>query len=865
MTPKLGVRETRDKPIDLGGGTNVVNVWANGDISALGTPTVTNVTTGNLLGFNGGAGDDTITLTGTQLNAMLIGNGTIDLGGGTGDVINLKSTSTALNTLGLTDASIQGVETISGSAAASGVTINMSGQTEGFTLTGSTSGDTLTGGSGIDTISGGNGADTITGGGGADILTGGNGNDVFVVADPSHLTGDQIDGNANDNVLRFDAAGTYTLANATISNIGEYRLNANAAGFNVIFTDAVASGGNVWVTGGQAISHGVIIDASALSAANSLTVDASNLNGNDTIYGGAGADFLLSGAGDDTVDGGAGSDTIYGSDGADEPIGGLGGDVFSVTDVSHLAGDTIDGTAEQLTTDVLQLNTAGTFDLSTVSISNIDRIALSGFGSYDLTVADAMVSTADFDQNGVMGDLQIASSFSLTSAVTINASSLTGNNRVVIVGTDLGGADTLTGGAGHDTIDGGAGADIITGGAGMDILTGGLGADTFVFTSASHLFGDTIDGTHDNANDDTIRLDGAGVYDFSDASSISNIDSINLAVNAAGFELLLTDAMASTAAYKGTGTAIEGRIRVNATVAMDNGVIINASDLAAPHTLFINAGNLGGNDTITGGSGNDNLSGGEGNDIIVGGAGNDSINGGMGADTLTGGLGADTFTINSVAAFAGDTIDGTAEAGTTDSLELTGAGAYNLGSAVTNIDRIVLDAAGAFSLTVTDTQASTADYDGNNVAGDLRITATAAVDTGAVIDASGLTGANRVIIIGTNLDGNDTLTGGAGNDTIDGGAGADIITGGAGNDNLTGGSGADTFVFAPNFGQDTITDFAPDVDVIEFAASMFANTQAILDATNNNGGGFAVISTGGNEITLNVSKTMLDTADFRLV
>ena len=36
--------------IDLGAGTNVVNVVADGDISASGTPTVSNVTTGNLIG-----------------------------------------------------------------------------------------------------------------------------------------------------------------------------------------------------------------------------------------------------------------------------------------------------------------------------------------------------------------------------------------------------------------------------------------------------------------------------------------------------------------------------------------------------------------------------------------------------------------------------------------------------------------------------------------------------------------------------------------------------------------------------------------------------------------------------------------------
>jgi hypothetical protein len=68
----------------------------------------------------GSTGDDTLTLTGAQLDAILIGGGTINLGSGT-DTINLTSTSTQLNILGPTDASITGVEVFSFAGAASGV------------------------------------------------------------------------------------------------------------------------------------------------------------------------------------------------------------------------------------------------------------------------------------------------------------------------------------------------------------------------------------------------------------------------------------------------------------------------------------------------------------------------------------------------------------------------------------------------------------------------------------------------------------------------------------------------------------------------------------------------------------------------
>ena len=90
---------------DLAGGTNTLNTVASGDISASTLPTISNIATGNLVGSTG---TDTVTLTGAQLDAILIGPGTIDLGAGTGDTITLTTTSADLNTLGATDASIQG-------------------------------------------------------------------------------------------------------------------------------------------------------------------------------------------------------------------------------------------------------------------------------------------------------------------------------------------------------------------------------------------------------------------------------------------------------------------------------------------------------------------------------------------------------------------------------------------------------------------------------------------------------------------------------------------------------------------------------------------------------------------------------------
>src|SRR5206468_4361341 len=158
-------------------------------------------------------------------------------------------------------------------------------------------------------------------------------------------------------------------------------------------------------------------------------------------------------------------------------------DTFVIGAVVDLAaGEIIDGTAEAGTIDTLRLDAAGTYNLSSfTTITNIDAIAFNvNAAGFNLTVADSQVSTADANGDGTQNDIQISAAVAMTNGVTINASGLTGSNKITVVGTNLGGADTITGGAGADTIDGGAGADIITGGAGVDNLTGGTGADTFV-------------------------------------------------------------------------------------------------------------------------------------------------------------------------------------------------------------------------------------------------------------------------------------------------------------------------------------------------------------------------------------------------
>ncbi|WP_300074641.1 calcium-binding protein [uncultured Ruegeria sp.] len=171
----------------------------------------------------------------------------------------------------------------------------------------------------------------------------------------------------------------------------------------------------------------------------------------------------------------------------------------------------------------------------------------------------------------------------------------------------------------------------------------------------------------------------------------------------------------------------------------------------------------GGDDIISGGNGGDKISGGRGKDKLDGGYGRDIIRGGNGDDEIYGGQGEDSLSGQD----GNDTIYGGADA-----------------------DRI---SGGAGNDDVRGDDGHDWIYGGE---GDDFLRGN---DGDDVIHGG---------------EGNDTLKGGDGKDELDGGSGDDVLTGGSGNDTLTGGSGSDTFVFKEDSGEDTITDFNVDEDVI---------------------------------------------------
>jgi Ca2+-binding RTX toxin-like protein len=236
-------------------------------------------------------------------------------------------------------------------------------------------------------------------------------------------------------------------------------------------------------------------------------------------------------------------------------------------------------------------------------------------------------------------------------------------------------------------------------------------------------------------------------------------------------------------------------------------------DMTGHQDLFF--GSSTDNDSIDGGPGKDVISGGAGADVIHGGVGDDSINGGPGIATAT--------------------------------------------------DQLYGD-------------------DGND------IIKAGSGDTGALLDG----GAGKDQLYGGQAanvmnggDGTDYLSGGGGQDVMHGGAGDDSLKGGPqatkmygddGNDRLesgtgseflSGGAGNDTFVFRPNFGKDTITDFQNSngvQDIIRFDHTLFADFSAVQSHMAQDGSNVVITLDAHNTVEIqNTSLSQLHASDFLFV
>jgi Ca2+-binding RTX toxin-like protein len=421
---------------------------------------------GSLDIFNGGAGFDTLVMTGED-DTLFLHDGTqmlvsgieqIDAGAGD-DIVNFTSEDHAYGD------------------------VIMNGGDGDDTLWASSGNDTLDGGNDSDNLYGGVGNDTLYGGNGDDIIIGGpdeNSGALVATTQSHHFTDDVVFPNVTETVSIMDlvppgdnalgvAAGDLSVSYSTTAQISFVQTVAgynNSLGFYNISQDGTIGGvtlafpnvknydagdtATISLPGAPDTDFGFFIISDGASKNNFNTFDL--VNGRlDFIYMRNSAHERAATIHDDWNK----IDLVY-TKGSVEKV--LKGDVFHTTERD---GDT-------------NLNCDGDVHVVSGVIHDGDDSRLR-IGFEDLK------HVGDADYNDVVFDVTVASQQTGTTLVIDDH-------------------DVLYGGAGNDIIDGGVGDDVLFGGEGADTLYGGHGRDQFVF--------DTMDGFADTVKDFALGADG---------------------------------------------------------------------------------------------------------------------------------------------------------------------------------------------------------------------------------------------------------------------------------------------------------------------------------------------------------------------
>ncbi len=363
----------------------------------------------------------------------------------------------------------------------------------------------FTGGAGNDVFIGSSGGENNLGGtfdlskGGNDTVTGSPYSDTFKMG-AALTAADRLTGNgqgAYGDKLELD--GNYTGLRAVVFTA------TTAVGFTKFVLDA---GHSYDLTSNNATvaATGLLVDASALAAANSLTFNGSaETNGGFYFIGGAGNDNLIGGSradyfqmnkgGADIVNAGAGNDQIS-----------MGGRLT--------AADTINGGAGF---DWVELNgnySAG-LTLSATTLRNVETLQLDGGHSYSLTTADATVAS---------GKTLAVDSSALASGQTLNfnGAAETNGNFTFAPGAET---DTIRGGAGNDSIDFGThftAQDFFNGGAGTDSVTIGASPGALTLSNLKNIENlDLGGGSYNLTTTDSLVASGAQLFVEFDGATAS--------------------------------------------------------------------------------------------------------------------------------------------------------------------------------------------------------------------------------------------------------------------------------------------------------------------------------------------------------
>lgn len=358
------------------------------------------------------------------------------------------------------------------------------------------------------------------------------------------------------------------------------------------------------------------------------------------------------------------------------------------------------------------------------------------------------------------------------------------------------GRDSLYGDDGDDTLSGGDDDDDLSGGRGNDHLDGGAGSDDTVhFDDSGKVVVNLARGkSRGDGNDTLINIE--NVSGSSGNDDISGDDHNNSLFGAIGNDRLnggngddsldggegddkmsggsgddhLDGGSGKDSIFTGAGSNVVNAGDDDDDITGGSGDDVINGDAGDDKIFTGNGVNL-----VDGGDGDDSITGGNDDDEIYGGSGKDSIKAGRGSDTIDGGFGEDRM-----------------EGGSGDDY-------YYVDN---SRDRAIEKQGGGY-----DSVISSVSYDISNQ---------------KHIENILLTGTDNANAVG-NGKGN-VLLGNFGDNILDGKGGSDTLYGMGGTDILTGGLGADKFVIVGSeiTGTDTITDFSND-DFIVLDQSFFTS------------------------------------------
>ncbi|MEK7422644.1 MAG: calcium-binding protein, partial [Actinomycetota bacterium] len=558
------------------------------------------------------------------------------------------------------------------------------------------------------------GRDLIETGAGRDVARAGGGNDWV----EGGAEGDILFGGAGDDTVwaDFSVGQTVTLAQAITAGesgaqAGSPELIDGGAGRDVLISGAaadfitggegedliVAGAGDDIVFGDRTVntftidwSVNPIVDVQAgLFLVNELNMTFTGspyLGAADTIYGGAGRDWLTAGAGDDYVDGGIGDDLLVGEGGSDILIGGAGDDLIdgdSIDTPTSLVGDDyLDGGAGEDTliggggNDVLIGGTEkdalyGGLGDDLLFGGTADDILNGGTGkdTYFYNRGDGVDTIQDPD---ITTGAQYLSSVALGEGITkeqvkFKLGSLaidTGGGDVLHIegfnqfdplatrvldaiqfadGTVMSYQDVLAQGFEIDgtdageTIYGTAVTDRIDAKGGNDTVYGLAGDDTYTYN-----VGDGQDWVIDSGGANVLKFgpgialtDVALASEFAVGPDAQSAQYLKLTYHAEPGDGHSAPPPADLARFK------NGYLGLIAGYAFDGGLTLTHAELMAQRSGAVTIAGTAGEEAIAGSNFTDTLSGGGGDDTLLGQGGNDTLLGGAGDDTVDGGSGND--------------------------------------------------------------------------------------------------------------------------------------------------------------------------------------------------------------------------------